>query len=53
MKREYRVFSILPLLLFGVGGLIAQPHLKFDEGGQFKIVQVTDMHINQIGRAHV
>ncbi len=46
MKREYRVFSILPLLLFGVGGLIAQPHLKFDEGGQFKIVQVTDMHIN-------
>ena len=46
MNRGCRIFSVLLLLVFLVSGLVAQPRLKFDGEGRFKIVQVTDMHIN-------
>ena len=46
MNRGCRIFSVLLLLVFLARGLVAQPRLKFDGEGRFKIVQVTDMHIN-------
>ena len=46
MNRGCRIFSVLLLLVFLVSGLVAQPRLKFDGEGRFKIVQVTDMHVN-------
>ena len=46
MNKGFCIISILSLLLFGAGSLTAQSRLKFDEEGCFKILQVTDMHIN-------
>ena len=46
MNKGFCIFSILWLLLFGAGNLTAQSRLKFDKEGRFKILQVTDMHIN-------
>lgn len=46
MNKGFCIFSILSLLLFGAGSLTAQSQLKFDKEGCFKVLQVTDMHIN-------
>ena len=47
MKKVICSISLLLCFIVQVAELAAQPRLKFDGEGRFKIVQVTDMHINQ------
>ncbi len=46
MNRRFGIWCVLTLLFLPLGMIHAQKKLRFNADRQFKIVQITDMHIN-------